>query len=92
MSMISKPTIALNEFSLPPLKIDSNLQFTPPPQCSSATPSGPTQVSPRVLGYEIDETELASELQSQHSDTLEEHTTPEIEPDQFESVYGWFLA
>lgn len=55
-------------------------------------PSRPIRVSRQDLEYEIDENDLARELRAQQSDTLEDQATPEIDPDEFESVYGWFIS
>ncbi|HEX6305430.1 MAG TPA: hypothetical protein VFZ76_14645 [Anaerolineales bacterium] len=55
-------------------------------------PSRPIRVSRQDLGYEIDENDLARELQAQLSDSFEDQAIPEIDPDQFESIYCWFLS
>ena len=52
----------------------------------------PIEISPQDFGYEINEDELASEMLVQLPDDLLGQTTPEVNPDEFETVYKWFLS
>jgi len=55
-------------------------------------PMGPIEFSPQDLGYEINEDDLASEMLAQLPDDLLGQTTPEVDPEEFESIYKWFLS
>jgi len=55
-------------------------------------PNGSDRVFPQDLGYEINEDDLASEMLAQLPDDLLGQTTPEVDPEEFESIYKWFLS
>ena len=55
-------------------------------------PKSPIEISPQEFGYEINEDDLASEMLVQLPDDLLGQTTPEVNPDEFETVYKWFLS
>jgi hypothetical protein len=50
------------------------------------------QVRSQDLGYEIGEDELAGELGGHPAGGLADQTIPEIDPDEFETAYQWFLS
>jgi hypothetical protein len=50
------------------------------------------QARSQDLGYEISEDELARELCAFAAGQLVDQTIPEIDPDEFETVYQWFLS
>ncbi len=52
----------------------------------------PIQVSTCDYGFDIDEDELASELLARLPNSLNEQTIPEIDPNEFETMYQWFLS
>ncbi|HLE51735.1 MAG TPA: hypothetical protein VI755_06710 [Anaerolineales bacterium] len=52
----------------------------------------PIEISPQDFGYEINEDELASEMRVQLPDDLIWQPIPEVDPDDFETVYNWFLS
>ena len=55
-------------------------------------PMGPVEISSQDFGYEINEDDLASEMLVQLPDNLLGQTPPEVDPDEFESIYKWFLS
>ena len=55
-------------------------------------PTSPIEISPQDFGYEINEDELASEMRVQLPDDLIWQPIPEVDPDDFETVYNWFLS
>ena len=55
-------------------------------------PMGPVEISPQDFGYEINEDDLASEMLLQLPDNLVGQAPPEVDPDEFESIYKWFLS
>ena len=55
-------------------------------------PLCPIEISPQDFGYEINEDELASEMRVQLPDDLIWQPIPEVDPDDFETVYNWFLS
>ena len=50
------------------------------------------EVSSRDGLYGIDEEELAKEMSACLPGNLLDQQVPDIAPDDFESIYGWFLA
>ena len=50
------------------------------------------QVSPQGLGYEIEAAELARELRLHTPGTSVGHALPEVEADEFETIFHWFLS
>ena len=44
------------------------------------------------LGYEIDEEEIAGEMFRQNTQFSLGSDTPEIAPEEFETIYGYFLS
>jgi hypothetical protein len=56
------------------------------------TPETTIKFSPKECGYEIDEDELASEMLAQFPDCPMGQTAPEVDPEEFEKIYGWFLS
>jgi hypothetical protein len=52
----------------------------------------PIEISPQDFGYEINEDELASEMRVQLPDNLIWQPIPEVDPEDFETVYKWFLS
>lgn len=50
------------------------------------------EVSAQSLGIEISEEELASELRNGTGIDLPDQPAPEIEPQEFEAIYTWFLS
>lgn len=52
----------------------------------------PLQTSPQDLGYEISQEELACEMLAQVHDNPVDQAVPEVDPEQFETIYQWFLA
>jgi len=56
------------------------------------TPVSSTGVSPKDMGYEIDEDDLASEMLAQLPDCFQDKPAPEVDPDEFEAAYKWFLS
>ena len=52
----------------------------------------PLQVSAKDFGYEIDEQELAEELIAPLPISFPLPTPPDVDPDDFERIYRWFLA
>lgn len=65
--------------------------FVISPQDNDLTP-GPLQVSARDFGYEIDEQELAEELIAPLPISFPLPTPADVDPDDFERIYRWFLA
>ena len=55
-------------------------------------PMSAIEISPQDFGYEINEDELAGEMLVQLPDDLLGQTPPEVDRDEFESVYKWFLS
>ena len=54
--------------------------------------NGQILASAQDFGYEIAEEELASGLASPLPDELEGPAIPEVDPDDFETAYQWFLS
>lgn len=52
----------------------------------------PLQASARDFGYEIDEQELAEELIAPLPTGILIPTLPDVDPDDFESIYRCFLS
>lgn len=52
----------------------------------------PLQVSARDFGYEIDEQEVAEELIAPLPISFQIPKTPDVDADDFEKIYQWFLA
>lgn len=50
------------------------------------------QACSQDLGYEISEDQLASELREHTAGQLLYQTIPQIDPDEFETAYQWFLS
>jgi hypothetical protein len=50
------------------------------------------QATPQDLGYEVNEEELAGEMLAQLQRSPVDQTAPEIDPEEFETIYHWFLA
>ena len=50
------------------------------------------QACSQDLGYEISEDELARELCAFAAGQHVDQTAPEIDPDEFETAYQWFLS
>ncbi|HZD56732.1 MAG TPA: hypothetical protein VE136_08425 [Anaerolineales bacterium] len=73
-----KPKIICNPFAF----------LLPPHPQSVRNP----QVRSKDLGYEIGEDKLAGELCERPAGGLVDQTIPEIDPDEFEAVYRWFLS
>ena len=48
--------------------------------------------SPQDCGYEVDEDELVSGMLVQLPDCLTGRSIPEVDPEEFEAVYGCFLS
>ena len=53
---------------------------------------GPLQVPARDFGYEIDEQNLAEELLAPLSISFPDPNHPDVDPDDFETVYRWYLS
>jgi hypothetical protein len=51
----------------------------------------PASYSPSDFGFEVEEAELADELASPIPDHSPDQTT-QINPNEFETVYNWFLS
>ena len=49
-------------------------------------------VSPKDFSFELDEQELANEWQTRLPDGLQEQKSPEVDADEFEALYKWFLS
>ncbi len=50
------------------------------------------QVSAQDLSYEINETELAEELDVQKRSSSSGQATPQVGTDEFEAIYTWFIS
>jgi hypothetical protein len=50
------------------------------------------QITAQELGYEFKETELAEEMTAQLQSQTAGQAFHQLEPDEFEAVYSWFLA
>jgi hypothetical protein len=50
------------------------------------------QTCPDDLGYEINEEELASELHAHTTGEPVDRAILEVDPDESESIYRWFLS
>jgi len=50
------------------------------------------EVTAQSLGYEIDEEELADELRSETCADCLDQPAPQIEPEEFETIYTIFLS
>jgi hypothetical protein len=61
-----------------------------PPQDNP--PPSPLQVSARDFGYVIDEQELAEALEGPLPSSSPSLNPPQVEADDFESLYSWFLT
>lgn len=48
--------------------------------------------SAKEMGYEIDEDELAIEMQAELPAYFQDQPMPAISPDEFETTYKWFLS
>jgi hypothetical protein len=55
------------------------------------SPTKPSPYSPADFGCEIEEAELAEELAAQISVNSNDQS-PQIEPEEFETVYNWFIS
>lgn len=56
------------------------------------TPISTSGISPKDMGYEIDEDELAGEMLAPLPACFQDSPAPEIDPDEFEAAYNWFLS
>jgi hypothetical protein len=54
--------------------------------------AGSQAFTPQDAGYEINEDDLVTEMRYQQQVSLNDHTPAEVDPDEFEAVYTWFLA
>lgn len=61
------------------------------PDDDNPTPR-PLQISAKDVGYEIDEMELAEELTAPLPISFPTPDPSEVDPDNFEIIYQWFLA
>jgi hypothetical protein len=50
------------------------------------------QARSQDLGYEISEDELAGELRAHPGSQIVDQPIPEIDPNEFETAYQWFLS
>lgn len=48
--------------------------------------------TPKEMGYEIDEEELADEMQAELPAYFQDQPASSISPDEFESTYNWFIS
>ncbi len=55
-------------------------------------PQSHLEISAQELGYEINEDEVANELGTQLPEKVSWQPIPEVEPEEFETVYKWFLS
>lgn len=55
-------------------------------------PEDEPQFSAVDYGYELREDEIVSGMLIQLPDRLTGQSIPEVEPEEFEAVYGWFLS
>lgn len=55
-------------------------------------PQSQLEIAAQELGYEINEDEVANELGVQLPKDVSWQPIPEVEPEEFETVYGWFLS
>jgi len=56
----------------------------------TSTPFEP--VTAQSLGIELDPQEMADELSAPLPADFSSHNLPEVAPEDFERLYGWFLA
>lgn len=49
-------------------------------------------VFPKDFSFEIDKLELTNEWQTRLPDSLQEQKPPEVDADEFETLYKWFLS
>lgn len=61
------------------------------PDDDNPTPRS-VQVSAKDFGYQIDEQELAEEYIALLPTSFPAPNSPDVDPDDFERVYRWFLA
>lgn len=55
-------------------------------------PESAIEVSAQSLVVEISEEELASELRNGTGVDLPDQPVPQIEPQEFEAIYAWFIS
>jgi hypothetical protein len=48
--------------------------------------------TPKEMGYEIDEDELADEMLAELPAHFQDQPAPSISPDEFETAYNWFIS
>jgi hypothetical protein len=53
--------------------------------------SEPSAYTPSDFGYEVEESELAEELAAQIPEQTQEQST-QVNPNDFETVFNWFLS
>jgi hypothetical protein len=51
-----------------------------------------TSLSAKEIGYEIDKDEMGSEVLAQLPASVKDQPAPQVDPDDFETLYKWFLS
>ena len=55
------------------------------------TPAEPQQYTAYDFGYEVDEEEIGEWMAAEYSNGSFD-LAPQVEPDEFETIYHWFLS
>ena len=55
-------------------------------------PISTTSITAKEIGYEIDEDDLAREMLAPLPTSLQDQPAPQVDPDEFDKIYKWFLS